>query len=150
MGEGGQEYGVNAADGGGRDDSVLWLPSSPGCRLSPSCTRARLCPDSVWVHLVHSGRHGNLNHPLFPFRPVLCYPVLSNSPSVFSLSLYFNPFRTFLRFFACPTFSRCCTRSIDCFRFSFHVSFYISLSFSLFLCALTSRSRTLALPFFPS
>lgn len=35
--------------------------------LSPSLAR-QACRDSVWVHLVLSGRYGNLDHPLLPSR----------------------------------------------------------------------------------
>jgi len=46
---------------------------------SSSLARSRqACRDSVWVHLVLSGRYGNLDHPLLPSRhppsSSLCYP----------------------------------------------------------------------------
>lgn len=66
------------------------------------------CPESVWVHLVHSGRHGNLDHPhFFPFcQPALRYPLYDPLPRTLPRPLSFlRTFRTFLCIFLHPSFS---------------------------------------------
>jgi len=67
-----------------------------------SLARSRqACRDSVWVHLVLSGRYGNLDHPLLPSRhppsSSLCYP----GPLKLSPRLYLAHF-LFLRLLPSP------------------------------------------------
>lgn len=101
----------------------------PSFALSPSLVRGR--HDSVWVHLVLSGRYGNLDHPLLPSRHP---PPGSPLPGPLKLSacLYLYPL----------VFSLSLARSLV-------LSLSLSSSFSLPSCSALFRSFELSRALFP-